>query len=201
MTTKHRVSTKSVRGAGRAPTISSIASRADVEKVRELIDQHQGVASRMAKDRKGLRAAGLLDKGADGLSHMTLRPRLMAITLVIEGVKMTALDYATSVRVKFGKSGPRESPVAQQTVEAVRKAAAANAEERARVLDAMARTRSVSAAARALGMPRPKLVRHVVVLGIKDEHVEARRAEIATCPACAAKALGIADEPKQHTCK
>ena len=50
-------------------------------------------------------------------------------------------------------------------------------------------------------MPRHKLAKRVSVLGIEEEHIDARRTQIATCPACAAKKLGTDGPKQQHTCK
>ena len=193
MKTTKAKTTKKQPSAGRPPQTEALAG-IKLDQLRKFIDANKGVISAMVKDRQALRSIGLEVAGGRALSRMTLIPRLQGVKLRVDGEEMTAHDYATVVRVKAGKSGPRKSRAAQE-------AASATAEERARVLDALARTTSVSEAARALDMPRHKLAKRVSVLGIEEAHIDARRTQIATCPACAAKKLGTDGPKQQHTCK
>lgn len=194
MKTTKAKTTKKQPSAGRPPQVETLAGSIKLAQLREFIDKNEGVISSMVRDRQALRAIGLEAPGGRALSRMTLIPRLQAVKLRIDGQEMKAHDYATIVRVKAGKSGPRSSRAAQQ-------AASATAEERAQVLDALARTTSVSEAARALNVPRHKLAKRISALGIEEEHIAARRTQIATCPACAAKTLGTDGPKQQHTCK
>ena len=181
------------RPSERASKVEAAAQGISIPRLKAFIESKDGVVTEMAKDRDGLRGLGLERSDQTPLSRMTLVPRLQAIRFDFDGKRISAHDYASIVRVRAGKCGPRTS-------RAAREAATATAADRAHLVETLARTSTEAEAARVLGVTRSQLVKRVAAFGIERQEIDARRVQIATCQGCASRVLGT-DAPKApHTC-
>ena len=176
-------------GSGRKPMLPEALAAVDRPKLRSLIDLHDGVISKIVGDDAGLRACRLVF-GENKLSRVTLSTRLSAILGVApDSAATSALDYANSVRVRSGKPGPRSGKVAKATQAEVES-------EQRRVIDVLARSPSLAAAAATLRLSPSGLRGLRGRLLIKESAVQARKKEILTCPACGPTATRRAE----HSC-
>lgn len=180
-------------GSGRPILLASIAGAVDPQRVKAMIDKHRGVQSAMVDDIKGQRALGLIPEGSMKLlTRMTLKNRLDRISIEHEGRQMTATEYANLVRVEQGRPGPNGRVLAGRTKEEL-------AAERVRLVEALARTPTLEAAAGEAGYrTRAALRKRMEVLKVSNREVELRRQAILGCDGCRGKGehvCGVKGQP------